>query len=97
MLMTARAQGLNWAPIQATYFPTKTPNACRKRHERLMDRRNTDDWDTIKFENMSKEYMSMRREIWSGLAARTGEKWSVVEAKVYSLFLPFKTSLPVLS
>jgi hypothetical protein len=81
-LMTARAQGLNWQPIQAAYFPNKTPNACRKRHERLMDRRNSDDWDVLKLENMAKEYMGMRREIWSQLSAKTGEKWTVVEAKV---------------
>jgi hypothetical protein len=47
-----------------------------------MDRRNTDDWDVVKFESLAKEYMGMRREIWSQLAARTGEKWSVVEQKV---------------
>ena len=81
-LMQARAQGLNWQPIQQTYFPTKTPNACRKRHERLMDRRNSDDWDVIKLENLAKEYMNMRKEIWGQLGAKTGEKWTVVEAKV---------------
>jgi hypothetical protein len=81
-LMQARAQGMNWAPIQAAYFPAKTPNACRKRHERLMDRRNSDDWETEKLERMAKEYMSIRKEMWSMLAERTGEKWAVVEAKV---------------
>jgi hypothetical protein len=83
-LMAARAQGLNWQPIQSAYFPNKTPNACRKRHERLMDRRNSDDWDSVKFETLAKEYMGMRREIWAPLGAKTGEKWSVVEAKVRS-------------
>src|SRR5438045_5541678 len=29
--------------------------------------------------------MNMRKEIWSQLGAKTGEKWTVVEAKVYSL------------
>ena len=29
-LMAARAMWMNWAPIQQTYFPSKTPNACRK-------------------------------------------------------------------
>lgn len=81
-LMDSRAQGMNWAPIQQTFFPTKTPNACRKRHERLMERKNADDWDGYKLEDMAKHYMAMRREIWSSLAAVTGEKWSVVEAKV---------------
>ncbi|RDL31049.1 uncharacterized protein BP5553_09838 [Venustampulla echinocandica] len=83
-LMAARAQGMNWAPIQQAYFPNKTPNACRKRHERLMERRSADDWDGVKLENMAKTYMGMRREIWSGLAAQTGEKWNVVEQKCMS-------------
>jgi hypothetical protein len=81
-LMAARAQGMNWAPIQQAYFPTKTPNACRKRHERLMERRSADDWDGLKLETLAKNYMGMRREIWSGLASVTGEKWNVVEQKV---------------
>ncbi|PMD37698.1 hypothetical protein L207DRAFT_80389 [Hyaloscypha variabilis F] len=80
-LVAARAQGMNWAPIQQTYFPSKTPNACRKRHERLIERRNTDDWDGVKLEILAKNYMGMRREIWSGLAAQVGEKWNVVEQK----------------
>ncbi|KAH7327398.1 hypothetical protein BKA65DRAFT_405938 [Rhexocercosporidium sp. MPI-PUGE-AT-0058] len=83
-LMAARAQGMNWAPIQQSYFPTKTPNACRKRHERLMERRSADDWDGVKLENLAKNYMGMRREIWSALAAQTGEKWNVVEQKCMS-------------
>lgn len=86
-LMQARAHGMNWAPIQATYFPSKTPNACRKRHERLMDRRNSDDWETEKLERMAKEYMAIRKDMWSMLAERTGEKWAVVEAKVCTLSL----------
>lgn len=81
-LLAARSQGLNWSQIQATYFPGKSPNACRKRHERLMERKGADDWDNRKTERMAKEYMAMRKEIWSGLAAKTGEKWSVVEQKV---------------
>ncbi|PMD51315.1 uncharacterized protein K444DRAFT_544741 [Hyaloscypha bicolor E] len=83
-LMAARAQGMNWAPIQQAYFPSKTPNACRKRHERLMERRSADDWDGLKLESLAKNYMGMRREIWSGLAAETGEKWNVVEQKCMS-------------
>lgn len=81
-LLTARMQGLNWGQIKDAYFPTKTANACRKRHERLMERKGADDWDNRKLQQMAKEYMGMRKEIWSGLAARTGEKWNVVEQKV---------------
>jgi hypothetical protein len=90
-LMAARAQGMNWAPIQQAYFPSKTPNACRKRHERLMERRSADDWDGLKLENMAKNYMGMRREIWSGLAAQTGEKWNVVEQKVLPSIQSYNT------
>ncbi|OTB02719.1 hypothetical protein M426DRAFT_24504 [Hypoxylon sp. CI-4A] len=80
-LLAARQQGLNWAQIQSSYFPNKSPNACRKRHERLMERKGADDWDNRKLERLAKEYMSMRKEIWQPLAARTGEKWLVVESK----------------
>ncbi|KAI1432570.1 hypothetical protein GGR50DRAFT_584859 [Xylaria sp. CBS 124048] len=80
-LLTARQQGLNWAQIQTAYFPNKSPNACRKRHERLLERRGSDEWDARKLERLAKEYMSMRKDIWQHLAARTGEKWNVVEAK----------------
>jgi hypothetical protein len=81
-LLAARAAGQNWSQIQSNYFPTKTGNACRKRHERLMERKGVDDWDTRKLERLSKEYMSMRKEIWQPLAQRCGEKWNVVEQKV---------------
>jgi hypothetical protein len=84
-LLHARQQGLNWAQIQVNFFPLKTSNACRKRHERLMERKGADDWDTRKLQRIAKEYMGMRKEIWQPLAARTGEKWSTVEAKVSRL------------
>ncbi|KYK57627.1 myb family transcription factor [Drechmeria coniospora] len=83
-LVLARMQGLNWSQIKDQYFPKKSPNACRKRHERLMERKGSDDWDNRKLQRLAKEYMGMRKEIWSGLAARTGEKWNVVEQKCMS-------------
>ncbi|KAL7927046.1 hypothetical protein ACQKWADRAFT_96299 [Trichoderma austrokoningii] len=83
-LLYARTQGLNWNQIKEQYFASKTPNACRKRHERLIEKKTADDWDTRRMQMLAKEYMSMRKEIWSGLAARTGEKWNIVEAKCMS-------------
>jgi len=83
-LMNARKQGMNWAPIQAAFFPTKTPNACRKRHERLMERKSNEDWDIRKIEELAKHYMDSRKEIWTPLAALAGEKWNVVEQKCMS-------------
>lgn len=90
-LLGARASGQNWAQIQQNYFLTKTPNACRKRHERLMERKGADDWDARKMETIAQEYMKLRKEIWAPLAQRTGEKWNVVEQKVCntSLFSSF--------
>ncbi|KAK0649005.1 hypothetical protein B0T16DRAFT_456456 [Cercophora newfieldiana] len=83
-LLQLRAMGKNWNQIQREAFPGKTGNACRKRHERLMERRGQNDFDNRKLERLSKEYMSMRKEIWTPLAQRCGEKWNVVEAQCMS-------------
>ncbi|KAL2174829.1 uncharacterized protein P884DRAFT_207707 [Thermothelomyces heterothallicus CBS 202.75] len=83
-LLTLRAMGKNWNQIQREAFPGKTGNACRKRHERLMERRGQNDFDNRKLERLCKEYMSMRKEIWQPLASRCGEKWNVVEMQCMS-------------
>jgi hypothetical protein len=49
-----------------------------------MERRNNEDWEGGKLELLAKEYMSVRREIWSILTPRLGEKWTMLEAKVNS-------------
>lgn len=82
ILLRARASGLNWQPIANRHFPNKTANACRKRHERLIERRHAEDWDTEKLELLAQHYMARRKEIWEPLASRLGERWAVVEAKV---------------
>ena len=83
LLMRARQQGLNWQPIASKYFPDKTSNACRKRHERLMEKRNNaDNWDGVKMDKLSKAYLELREQMWKILADRVGEKWQSVEAKV---------------
>ena len=83
-LIQARTQGLNWNQIAPKYFPNKSPNACRKRHERLMERMNAEQWDGVKLDVLAQAYMEVRREMWSLLAARVGEKWQLVETKVSS-------------
>ena len=89
-LLAARARGLHWGELQGAHFPTKTANACRKRYERLMERRGAHDTsDTRRFERIASEYMAMRRQIWGGLAQRVGERWDVVEQDVSFLFLWF--------
>ena len=86
-LIEARAAGLNWTPISATYFPDKTPNACRKRHERLMvQRHHSQDWNGVKLDQLAKGYDELREQMWTLLANRVGEKWQTVEAKVRQYF-----------
>ena len=82
VLLQARASGLNWQPIASRHFPNKTANACRKRHERLIERRHVEDWDARKLDLLAQEYRAVRKEMWEILAARVGERWAVVEAKV---------------
>jgi hypothetical protein len=82
ILLRARASGLNWQPIASKHFPNKTANACRKRHERLIERRHGEDWDNQKLELLAQEYLACRREMWEMLASRLGERWNIVEAKV---------------
>ncbi len=83
LLMRARQQGLNWQPIASQYFPDKTSNACRKRHERLMEKRNNiDSWDGVKMETLARGYNNVREQMWKLLADQVGEKWQTVEAKV---------------
>ncbi|KAH9826851.1 Myb-like DNA-binding domain [Teratosphaeria destructans] len=81
ILLQARASGLNWQPIASRHFPNKTANACRKRHERLIERRHGEDWDAQKLEVLAQQYMACRKEMWEILASRVGERWTVVEAK----------------
>ena len=81
-LLAARARGQHWADLQRRHFPAKTANACRKRYERLMERRGAYDYDARRLERIAHEYMGIRKQMWSGLAARVGEKWNVVEEQV---------------
>ena len=87
-LIAARARGQNWAELQRTHFPSKTANACRKRYERLVERRGIYDYSARRLEGVASEYMAMRRDIWSGLAERVGMKWEVVEALVCTWLIP---------
>lgn len=80
ILMEARQKGLNWALIASKHFPSKTSNACRKRHERLMDKRKSqENWDV---EALAREYMEVREKMWQILAKRLSQNWQAVEGKV---------------
>ena len=83
LLMRARQQGMNWQPIASKYFPDKTANACRKRHERLMEQRDQyDDLEGAKTDTVAEAYYYLREQVWKPLADRVGERWQIVEAKV---------------
>ncbi|KAM0454346.1 hypothetical protein ACHAPV_008425, partial [Trichoderma viride] len=84
LLVIAHMLGFTWAEIEEDYLQSKTANACIERHERLMMRRRANGWDSNKMETLAKEYVSMHEEIWSGLAARVGENWRVIEEKCMS-------------
>jgi hypothetical protein len=47
-----------------------------------MERMNAEQWDGVKLDVLAQAYMEVRREMWSLLAARVGEKWQLVETKV---------------
>ena len=99
-LITARKEGMNWGPIAVTYFPSKTPNSCRKRHERLMEKKKQEGWDGVRLEELATVYLECRREIWQFLATRMSEKldtnedWQILENKVrfsYELYYALLT------
>ncbi|KAF4554174.1 Hypothetical protein D9617_5g070510 [Elsinoe fawcettii] len=81
VLASARAAGMNWQPIATRFFPTKSANACRKRHERLMERRYQEEWDQDRLEELATAYFDCRKEMWAILGERLGERWGLVEGK----------------
>lgn len=90
-LLKSKRQGLQWDVIQKKYFPDKsTGNACRKRYERLENKRRATDWDEPRLQSLAVAYMDMRQEIWGPLAKKLGERWDHVEKKVSILVdVPF--------
>jgi len=96
-LTSARAAGKNWQDIASHHFPSKTANACRKRHERLSERRSEDEWDEEKLGELATAYYDCRAEMWSMLADRMGERWSTVEAKVGVILTAQTNGFPTLT
>ncbi|KAL6693019.1 hypothetical protein J3F84DRAFT_82591 [Trichoderma pleuroticola] len=80
LLLITRMLGLTWKEI-GQYLQFKTPYDCFIRHEWLLAERAAGSWGPDNMHKLAREYMSMHEEIWSGLAARIGVDWSVVEEK----------------
>lgn len=47
-----------------------------------MEKRSAEDWDGYKLEELARAYMDVRKDMWTILGDRVGEKWNIVEAKV---------------
>lgn len=91
LLIAERVRGLGWQAIQQL-FVHKTANACRKRHEQLVGK-GMDDWDSERFEHLAREYMVVRKEMWTILASRVGMSWQTVEGKVILSYQTLDTVL----
>lgn len=82
ILLRARAERLSWGPLAKRYFPEKSGNACRKRYERLMERKRVESIDGDRIEELARAYFEVHEQMWRILADRVHQKWHVVEAKV---------------
>ncbi|MCJ1434354.1 hypothetical protein MMC27_003722 [Xylographa pallens] len=83
ILMKGRAQGMSWAPLAALHLPSKTADACRKRHGRLMEKKNAGllDEQGVPSEKLARAYTESREMMWKIVADKMGEKWQDVESK----------------
>jgi hypothetical protein len=79
---------LKWDQIAERFFGnTKTGNACRKRHARvIMERKEPARWDQERVQKVINAYNreSMREKMWKPLAEATNERWQDVERLVRS-------------
>jgi hypothetical protein len=85
-LLEQRARGLSWLRIQKDFFPGKTDNACRKRHERIMADKLQGDYGIggERFDEFVTAYDAVREKMWKMLADKLdwGPKWEQLESKV---------------
>lgn len=92
ILLESKRKNLQWDVI-SKQFPEKSGNACRKRYERLENKRRGTDWDASRLQSLAVAYMDKRQEIWGPLAKSLGEKWEHVEKKVRTEIVTFIKSV----
>lgn len=80
-LLEAKSQDMSWDEIHTQYFPNKTGNACRKRHERLQQKARGH-WDEARIQRVVTCYNRHREQFWRGLSEQVGERWDEVEKMV---------------
>ena len=80
-LIDLKDSGLGWSEIHQKFFPKKSGNACRKRHERLMVQLRTTDWDDQRIRRVMNEYNApgVPQPSYIQIARRLGERWEDVE------------------
>ncbi|KAI9882391.1 MAG: hypothetical protein M1823_005863 [Watsoniomyces obsoletus] len=83
LLLLERRKSVGWGQIQQKYFPNKTANACRKRHERLIKSKKADEWEGDKLGQLATAYEHVRKDMWTHLANQVGAQWDVVEKVCY--------------
>ena len=75
---------LGW-PQTAELFQGKSPNACRKRYERLKLQKAPDEWEGAKFDALAEVYVRCREEMWKRIAEQLGDRetrWQTLEQQV---------------
>ena len=80
---------LDW-PQTAELLLGKTPNACRRRYERLKPKRAPDERKGPRFEALAKVYVRHREEMWKKLAEELGDRetgWETLEEQVCLNFI----------
>jgi Myb-like DNA-binding protein len=98
LLWAARAENQHWSELCARHFPDKTPNACRKRHERLREMRKAKRYEWARFPELTSAYVEVREEMWKMLVDRLEEKmdWKVIEKTVIPLSLSLASVIVIL-
>ncbi|KIX98930.1 uncharacterized protein Z520_05391 [Fonsecaea multimorphosa CBS 102226] len=83
ILLDAKGRGLSWEEIHRRYFPNKSANACRKRHERVLAKMRDTDWDEARIQRVTDAYNRHRHSIWQPLCKELGESMSDVEKVMF--------------
>ncbi|EHY59641.1 hypothetical protein ABEF92_008103 [Exophiala dermatitidis] len=80
-LLEAKSRDMSWDEIHTQYFPNKTGNACRKRHERLQQKARGH-WDEARIQRVVTCYNKHRERFWRGVGEQVGERWDEVEKMI---------------
>jgi hypothetical protein len=85
ILLDAKGRGMSWEEIHKKFFPNKSANACRKRHERVLAKMRSTDWDEARVQRVTEAYNRHRQVIWAPLCKELNESWSDVEKVVSTM------------